>query len=83
MQGAERRKSEIRNEINFENAAEGLIRFEGFQDVIVNKNEGNINVIIRNPEEITQTQADRVKMILDSVMEAKIDIDNIFISVIR
>jgi len=80
---AERQKLELMNIINFENGAESLIMTEGFQDAVVNKSEGNINVIIRNPEEITQSQADKIKMHLDTVMQSTIDIDNIFISVIR
>jgi len=80
---AGRQKLELMDIINFETTAEGLIMQEGFQDVVVNKNQGNINVLIRNPENITQQEANKVKMILDTVMQATIDIDNIFISVIR
>ena len=80
---AARQKLELMDIINFETSAEGLILAEGFQDVVVNKNQGNINVLIRNPENINQQQANKVKLILDTVMQATIDIDNVFISVIR
>ena len=80
---AGRQKLELMDIINFERTAENLIIAEGFTDAVVNKNQGNINVLIRNNEQITQQEANKVKLILDTVMQATIDIDNIFISVIR
>jgi len=80
---AARQKLQLMDIISFETSAEGLIVQQGFQDVVVNKNAGNINVLIRNPENINQQEANKIKLILDTVYQGTIDIDNIFISVIR
>ena len=80
---AEQQKLELLEAIAFETAAEGMILAQGFQDVVVSKNGGNINVLVRNSENITAVQATRIKLALDSVANRVIDIDNIFISIIE
>jgi len=80
---AEAQKLELLAAIAFETAAEGLILAAGFRDVVVSKNGENVNVLVQNPENITPVQATQIRLILDSVANRTIDIDNIFISVIE
>jgi len=51
----------------FEVNAEGMIVALGFQDAVVQKNGDNINVIVRNPENITQEQATKIQTTLEHI----------------
>ena len=82
-QQAEQRKLELIAEMQFESAAEGMIVAAGFRDAVVQKNGGNVNVLIRHNENITDVQAAQIKTILDHIANRTIDIDNIFISVVE
>ena len=79
-QSAEQQKLELLAAISFETAAEGLIVAQGFADAVVSKNGGNINVLVRTPENLTAVQVTQIRLILNSVANANIDIDNIFVS---
>jgi len=77
---AEAKLIEIRSNVAFETAAEGLIMKYGFEDVIVNKANGFVNVLIKAPQNITQTQATQIMTTLQSV-RSDLDIDNVHISI--
>ncbi|MCL2229417.1 MAG: SpoIIIAH-like family protein [Firmicutes bacterium] len=79
---AEARLLEIRANVAFETTAEGLILAQDFQDVIVNKENGFVNVLIRASENITRVQAAQIVSILQSI-RADLDIDNMFISIME
>ncbi|MCL2569845.1 MAG: SpoIIIAH-like family protein [Firmicutes bacterium] len=80
---AETQKLELLQAIAFETAAENLILALGFQDAIVSKNGGNINVLVRTPENLTPVQVTQIRLALNSVANRTIDIDNIFVSPIE
>ena len=80
---AEQQKLELLAAISFETSAEGLILARGFEDVVVSKNGQNINVLVRNAENLTREQVTQIRLILNSVANTTIDIDNIFVSVVE
>ncbi|MCL2846907.1 MAG: SpoIIIAH-like family protein [Firmicutes bacterium] len=80
---AEARIMEISAARLFESQAENLILAAGFQDSIVTKSGENINVHVRNTENLTPVQVTQIKLILDSVANRVIDIDNIFVTVVQ
>ena len=80
---AEQQKLDLLAAKGFENAAEAMILAQGFQDAVVSKNGENINVLIRSQENLTPVQVTQIRLILDSVANRTINIDNIFVSVIQ
>jgi len=79
---AEARLFEIRANVAFEVAAEGFIKAEGYKDVIVNRSNGFVNVLIRKDQNIDRTQAIKIMSILQSI-QPDLDIDNVFISIME
>jgi len=79
---AEENKFNLQAAISFENTAEGLIKLKGFQDALVSKNNGNINVLVRHNQQLTDLQVFNIQNSLDTLMDAPINIDHLFISVI-
>ncbi|MCL2587760.1 MAG: SpoIIIAH-like family protein, partial [Firmicutes bacterium] len=77
---AQAQKLELNQAILFEIAAEGQLSVM-FQDVVVTKNGENINVLVRNPENITQEQATQIKTALEHIAGRDI-LDNIHIQVV-
>jgi hypothetical protein len=77
---AERKLFEIRENVTFETTAEGLISAEKYEDVIVNRTNGFVNVLLKNPVQIDRIQAVKIMSILQSV-QADLDIDNVYISI--
>ena len=81
---AEQQKLQLLANMHFETMAEGFIMNEGWvQDVVVSKNGENINVLVRNPENLTAVQITRVTELLNRAANRTIDIDNIFISIVE
>jgi len=77
---AEARLLEIRANVAFENNAEGLIMAAlGFSDIIVNRTNGFVNVLVRRPENITRTQAVLIMSTLQTIQPG-LDIDSVHIS---
>jgi len=80
---AEKAKITMQEVSQFETMSEGLIRAIGdFGDVLVAKSGDNINVLVENPENISDTQATQIKLILREVANRFIDIDYIVISIL-
>jgi len=79
---AEAKLFEIRNNVAFETAAEGLILAESYADVIVNRSNGFVNVLLKKDSNIDRTQAIKIMSILQSV-QPDLDIDNVFISIME
>jgi hypothetical protein len=80
---AEAKLLEIRANVEFETAAEGLIiAQERFDDVIVNRTNGFVNVLIKKTENINREQAIKIMTILQSV-QTELDIDNVYISILE
>jgi len=79
---AEARLLEIRANVAFETAAESMILTEGFEDVLVNRTSGFVNVLIRRAENIDRTQAIKIMSILQTIQPG-LDIDSVHISVMR
>jgi len=65
--------------MEFETAAEGLIQAQGHQDVVVQKNGENINVLVRTPGNLTQNEVTQIQLIIDSIANRTISIENITI----
>ena len=79
---AEAKLLEIRENVAFETSAEGLILAESYDDVIVNRTNGFVNVLIKAGENITRQQAIKIMSILQSI-QADLDIDNVYISIME
>jgi len=79
---AEARLLEIRGNVAFETAAEGLILAEQYDNVLVNKSNGFVNVLIKRDSNIDRIQAIKIMSILQSVKPG-LDIDNVFISIME
>ena len=79
---AEAKLLEIRENVAFETAAEGLILAEQYADVIVNRTNGFVNVLIKANENISRTQAIKIMSILQSI-QSDLDIDNVYISIME
>jgi len=79
---AEAKLFEIRANVAFETAAEGLILAESYADVIVNRSNGFVNVLLKKDSNIDRTQAIKIMSILQSV-QPDLDIDNVFISIME
>ena len=73
---------EIRANVTFENDAEHLILAEKYMDVIVNRSNGFVNVLLKKDSNIDRTQAIKIMSILQSV-QPDLDIDNVFISIME
>ena len=65
----------------FENTTEGLLLAQ-FDDVVVTRTNGNVNVLIRRETNIDRQQAGKVLSILRSV-DPDLPLQNVFISVIE
>jgi len=76
---AEARLLEIRANVAFETSAEGLIMGRQLGDVIVNKANGFVNVIIRRPNNIDRTDAIWIMSTLRTLVPS-LDIDDVHIS---
>jgi len=72
-------KLALANAMEFETAAEGLIQAQGHQDVVVQKNGENINVLVRTPGNLTQNEVTQIQLIIDSIANRTISIENITI----
>jgi len=79
---AEAKLLEIRENVAFETSAEGLILVDGFRDVIVNRTNGFVNVLIKAGENISRQQAIKIMTILQSI-QPDLDIDNVYISIME
>jgi hypothetical protein len=79
---AEAKLLEIRENVAFETSAEGLILVDGYDDVIVNRTNGFVNVLIKRDENIDRTQAIKIMSILQSLQQ-DLDIDNVYISIME
>lgn len=79
---AEAKLLEIRDNVAFETAAEGFILTEGYADVIVNRSNGFVNVLLKKDSNITSIQAVKIMSILQSITPS-LDIDNVFISIME
>jgi len=79
---AEAKLAEIRANVEFESTAEGLILVqEGYADILVNRTNGFVNVLIKRAENITSEQAVKIMTILQSCsLNGQLDIDNVYIS---
>jgi hypothetical protein len=82
VRSAEAKLLEIRENVAFETAAEGLILAEQYDDVIVNRANGFVNVLIKRSENIDRTQAIKIMTILQSI-QRDLDIDNVYISIME
>jgi hypothetical protein len=71
----------LRN-IEFENTCEHLIIAAGFSDVVVSKTNGNVNVLVKNSQQLTDAEAARILQILRSVQPGLLP-RNVFVSVIE
>jgi len=65
--------------MEFENQTENLIRAQGHDDVVVQKNRENINVMVRTTGTLTQNEVTQIQMIIDSVANRTVNIENIVI----
>ena len=79
---AEAKLFEIRANVTFETAAEGLILAQNYADVIVNRSNGFVNVLLKKDSNIDRTQAIQIMSILQSIQPG-LDIDNVFISIME
>ena len=80
---AELKLREIRANVEFETTAEGLILTqEQFDDLLVNRTNGFVNVLIKRAENITSEQACKIMSILQSV-QSDLDIENVYISIME
>jgi hypothetical protein len=79
---AETKLFEIRANVAFETTAEGLVLAENYADVIVNRSNGFVNVLIKKDSNISQVQAAKIMTILQSV-QPDLDIDSVFISIME
>jgi len=79
---AEQKLMEIRTNVAFETSAEGLILAERYDDVIVNKSNGFVNVLIKRDQNIDRIQAIKIMSILQSI-QPDLDIDNVFIAIME
>jgi len=79
---AEAKLLEVRENVAFETAAEGLILAESYDDVIVNRTNGFVNVLLKRDSNIDRTQAVKIMSILQSVQPG-LDIDNVYISIME
>jgi len=79
---AQSRLAEIRANVAFETTAEGLILSDGYADVIVQRTNGFVNVILKRDTNIDRTQAIKIMSVLQSI-DSSLDIDNVHISLWR
>ena len=79
---AESRLLEIRANVAFETTAEGLIMAEQLGDIIVNRANGFVNVLIRREGNITHTNAIKIVSILQTI-QPSLDIDSIHINIVE
>jgi len=79
---AEAKLMEIRANVAFETAAEGLILAEQYDDVLVNRSNGFVNVLIKKDSNIDRIQAVKIMSILQSI-QPDLDIDNVYISIME
>lgn len=79
---AEQQILALQTSMQFETTGEGLIRAMGFQDAVVSQVGQNINVLVRNPENITQEQATQIKTQLEHIAGRDL-LDHIFIQVVE
>jgi hypothetical protein len=77
---AEAKLLEIRSNVEFETSAEGLILALSYNDVIVNRTNGFVNVLLKNPQNIDSIQAAQIMSTLISV-DRSLDIDDVYISI--
>jgi hypothetical protein len=85
VSSAEARLQEIRGNVAFETSAEGLLTnspLATWNDVIVDRTNGFVNVLIKQNENITRTQAISIMTILNSI-QPELDIDNVYISIME
>jgi hypothetical protein len=86
VSSAEAKLLEIRENVAFETSAEGLIMTNGavydYEDVIVNRSNGFVNVLIKRAENIDRTQAIQIMSLLQSLQQ-DLDIDNVYISIME
>jgi hypothetical protein len=76
---AESRILEIRANMEFEIVAENLIQAHGFQNVIVNRMNGFVNVLVKPDSNLTREQAIKIMTALISI-DPTLDIDSVYIS---
>lgn len=79
---AEAKLLEISENVAFETNAESLIMMENYDDVIVNRSNGFVNVILKRDSQIDRTQAIKIMSILQSI-QPDLDIDNVYISIME
>ena len=82
---AEAKLQEIRGNVAFETSAEGLLTnspLATWNDVIVDRTNGFVNVLIKQNENITRTQAISIMTILNGI-SPELDIDNVYISIME
>ncbi|MCL2756045.1 MAG: SpoIIIAH-like family protein [Firmicutes bacterium] len=65
------------NTMEFETAAEGLIKGQGHQDAVVQKNNDNVNVLVRTQGNLTPNEVTQIQLIVDSVLGRTMNIENI------
>jgi len=73
---------ELRSNVAFETSAEGLILAENYDNVLVNKSNGFVNVLLKRDTNIDSTQAVKIMSILQSI-QPDLDIDNVYISIME